>query len=102
MCPLYDYTCDVCGKTEERYLPINHDKPTCCSLPMRRLYSGGILIKWHYPLWVNRMDDIHKAQEQRGERLSFVHPSEILHNWDREKARQLWKNKHGRKTKANK
>ena len=76
--PLYDYYCDTCGKAIEAYLPIKHDIPTCCASPMRRVYAGGVLIKVKYPLWVDRMDDIHKAQEQRGERLRFVHPKEIL------------------------
>jgi hypothetical protein len=77
--PIYDYICDTCNKYETRYLPMNHEKPMCCGSVMRRVYNIDILkIKWHYPLWVNRIDDIHKAQEQRGERLRFVHPSEVL------------------------
>lgn len=76
--PLYDFTCDTCGKYEERFLPIQHDTPMCCGSFMRRVYTGGVLIKEKYPLWVDRMEDIHKAQEQKGERLRFVHPSEIL------------------------
>jgi len=76
--PLYDFACDKCGKTEERFLPIDHETPVCCNSIMRRVYSvGDIFIKWSPPLWVGRMDDIHKAQEQRGERFRFVHPSEI-------------------------
>jgi len=46
---------------------------------MRRLYNmGNMLIKEKYPLWVDRMEDIHKAQEQRGERFRMIHPSEVL------------------------
>jgi len=80
--PLYDYLCEICHKQEERFLPMNHDIPLCCGQPMRRIYSIGYIIqKWHPPLWINRMDDIHKAQEQRGERLRYVSPQEIGANY---------------------
>ena len=39
---------------------------------------GNMLIKEKYPLWVDRMEDIHKSQEQRGERFRMIHPSEVL------------------------
>jgi len=45
---------------------------------MRRVYAGRVLIKGKYPLWVDRIEDIHKAQEDKGEKLRFVHPSEVL------------------------
>ena len=76
--PLYDFTCDNCGKSIEVLLPIQHNIPACCGSLMRRVYAGRVLIKEKYPLWVDRMEDIHKAQEQREERLRFVHPSEVL------------------------
>lgn len=84
--PLYDYICDTCGKYTEVILPIQHNTPTCCDSSMRRVYkpfcrlaTEGILFYGkNYPRWVDRMEDIHKAQEQRGERLRFVHPSEVL------------------------
>ncbi len=77
--PIYDFKCDTCGKSVEEYLPIEHDAPTCCDSSMRRIYNmGDILVKEKYPLWVDRMEDIHKAQEQRGERLRMIHPSEVL------------------------
>jgi len=77
--PLYDYECLKCSKLIEILLPMNSEPPKCCGEPMTRHYTIGTLrIKVKYPLWVDRMDDIHKAQEQRGERLRFVHPSEIL------------------------
>ena len=76
--PLYDFNCKLCGKTEERLLPLD-EKPTCCGEVMTRLYSmGKVIIKMGYPKWVDRIDDIHKEQAQRGERLRMVHPSEIL------------------------
>ena len=52
--------------------------PECCGEVMTRLYKlDTYLIKMGAPLWTDRMDDIHKAQSDRGERLRFVHPSEI-------------------------
>jgi len=76
--PLYDFKCDTCGKFVERVLPIEHDAPTCCDSSMRRVYAGWALVKWKYPPWVDRMEDIHKAQEDKGERLRMIHPSEVL------------------------
>lgn len=32
--PVYDTTCTVCGKTEERVLPINSPRPICCGQPV--------------------------------------------------------------------
>lgn len=82
--PLYDFICDTCGKSTELLLPIQHDTPSCCGLSMRQVYKGFykgnrfLFSKKGYPRWVDRIEDIHKAQEERGERLRFVHPSEIL------------------------
>ena len=76
--PLYDFTCEICGKTIEMLLLIEHNIPTCCGSVMRRVYAGRILLKEKYPLWVDRIEDIHKAQEEKGEKLRFVHPSEVL------------------------
>jgi hypothetical protein len=45
---------------------------------MERVYEMRVFkIKQGDELWLHRMDDIHKAQAQRGERLRFVHPREI-------------------------
>ncbi len=74
--PLYEYICPKCGKTSEKYCPIGTVAPMCCGEIMIRRY-GKSLIKVKYPLWVDRIEDIHKAQEQRGERLRFVHPREV-------------------------
>ena len=84
MCPLYDYVCNECGNVRECYLPMEHKPPECCGVLMRRLY-GAVAVRdsrsltgKRNELWIDRMDDIHKAQEQRGERLRFVHPKEVL------------------------
>jgi hypothetical protein len=45
---------------------------------MERVYEMRVFkIKQGDELWLSRMDDIHKSQEQRGERLRYVHPKEI-------------------------
>ena len=75
--PLYEFACGKCGKTQELLLPLEHESPACCNTIMRRVYSGRVKIKVKYPLWVDRIDDIHKAQEQRGERLRYVYPQEV-------------------------
>jgi len=50
--------CPECGEKSERFIA-----------PLYRKYTP--------PLWHNRMTEIHKAQEAKGEKLRFVHPSEI-------------------------
>jgi len=76
--PLYDYKCETCLTVKE-VLASNNIPPTCCERPMRRIFSiDKQVVKMKYPRWVDRMEDIHKAQEQRGERLRMVHPSEVM------------------------
>ena len=76
--PIYDYKCPTCGKSLELFQWMNARPPECCGKEMNRCYSvGNMRIKMGPPLWTQRMDDIHKAQSDRGERLRFVHPSEI-------------------------
>jgi hypothetical protein len=76
--PLYDYVCEKCGKSESVLSHIDCETPICCGLSMGRLYTGGCTIKEKYPLWVNRMEDIHKKQQEHGERLRLIHPKEVL------------------------
>jgi len=45
---------------------------------MERTYQMRVFkIKQGEELWLSRMDEVHKAQADRGERLRFVHPKEI-------------------------
>lgn len=81
--PLYDYLCDVCQETRE-VLASNNVPPSCCGAVMRRIY-GPVSIRGsdaitgkRNELFIDRIDEIHKRQEQAGERLTFVHPSEVL------------------------
>lgn len=75
--PLYNFICSGCGKALEVLAPMDAPPPECCGRVMTRLFTGKVLIKEKYPLWVDRIEDIHKAQEQRGEKLRFVHPKEV-------------------------
>ena len=76
--PIVDYECGQCGEKKEVLLPIGMPDPTCCHEVMTRLWTiGNIRIKYSPPLWVGRIDEIHKAQEQRGERLRLPHPKEV-------------------------
>lgn len=78
--PLYDYRCDNCRKTIEEWSPaISLTMPTCCGEPMIRLLGGtsNIVQKSGYPRWIDRIDEIHKAQTDRGERLRMPHPKEV-------------------------
>lgn len=77
--PIYDYSCEKCHEVKEVYQKLSTSAPpVCCGQDMERKYSlGNLVIDMGYPGWVGKIDEIHKAQEQRGERLRFVHPSEI-------------------------
>ena len=59
-------------------LPVGGEAPRCCGESKKRVYMGAsILFKWGYPGWVDKMDDIHKGQADRGERLRMVYPWEV-------------------------
>lgn len=75
--PLYDFRCNKCGKEIEVLSKVG-ETPICCGEPMERLYRwGDTLVKWKYPMWVDRIDEIHKKQADKGERLRYVHPKEV-------------------------
>ncbi len=76
--PIYGYTCDSCQTEQDIYAPMAHTAPSCCGIPMRKQFGGRYLVKMGYPLFVDRMEDIHKEQQNRGERLRMIHPSEVL------------------------
>ncbi len=57
---------------------MDHATPVCCDEGMERVYEMRVFkIKDGEPLWLKRMDEVHKSQAERGERLRFVHPREI-------------------------
>ena len=77
--PLYQFTCGKCLKSVEVIAEMSSfmsRRPQCCG-ELMNLQFGTPKIKSGYPLWVDRMEDIHKAQEQRGERLRMIHPREV-------------------------
>lgn len=51
--PLYDFTCEDCGVTEEIYYSYgDYDPtPTCkiCGRKMRRVYSTAPNVNWNFP-----------------------------------------------------
>jgi putative FmdB family regulatory protein len=77
--PLFDFVCEHCGKTREVFKHrADAEDPKCCGGVMTRQYTrGNTVIKMGPPGYTYRMDEIHKAQADRGERLRFVHPKEI-------------------------
>ena len=76
--PLYDYHCDNCGMTEERFLAMTHEAPVHCEHKMKRLYTvDHYIIDMGYPAFIDRIEEIHKAQSDRGEKRQFVHPSTV-------------------------
>lgn len=76
--PVYDFSCEKCGVMKEVITPQGGAEPECCGVPMKREWTVGILrIKNGYPLWVDKIDEIHKAQADKGERLRLPHPKEV-------------------------
>ena len=82
--PLYDFICDKCGSSREIVAEMGSGAPKCCSGVMTRKY-GTIAIRdsrsitgKRNELFINRIDEIHKRQADRGERLRMPHPSEVL------------------------
>jgi len=77
--PIYDFGCDECGKVDERFVWSAGDAPMCCGVDMFRLYTIGWHIdKYSAPLWVHRMDDIQRRENQDGSRTRLVHPREVM------------------------
>jgi putative FmdB family regulatory protein len=76
--PLYDYACRICGKTLNLLASHDENPPLCCGVNMNKVFDGSCLIKDKYPLWVDRIEEIHKRQNDKGERRSLVHPREVL------------------------
>lgn len=76
--PLYQYGCEKCGVAKEVIRPIVHEPPICCGEVMTRSYCmDSMVLKMGYPGWINRIDEIHKRQADRGERLRLPHPKEV-------------------------
>ena len=78
--PLFDLECRECGIIEERYVssPDAQVMKCKCGGIMDKLFSGKILVKIKHPLWVDRLDDHQKRQEERGETITVPHPSKVL------------------------
>lgn len=83
--PLYNYVCQKCGNRSERIACIGDSPPECCGTAMKRVFSGSVAIRGSRSLtgkrrerWIDRLDDIHKKQADRGERLRMPHPSEVM------------------------
>ena len=77
--PLFDLKCRECGVIEEHYVSSPDKVIYCrCGGIMDRLFSGSFLLKMKYPLWVDRLDEHQKRQEERGEKITVPHPSKII------------------------
>lgn len=85
--PIYEYKCEKCGNRSEVLVlqPKDDSPPVCCDTAMIRIFSGSVAIRDSHSLtgrrnerFIDRMDEIHKRQADRGERLRFVHPSEVM------------------------
>jgi putative FmdB family regulatory protein len=78
--PLYDFSCKECGFIDEFVTHIDADSMPCpkCGATMIRKFPLYGLVKIKYPLWVDRIDEIHKRQADKGERLRMVYPREVI------------------------
>ncbi|MDA8442208.1 MAG: zinc ribbon domain-containing protein [Peptococcaceae bacterium] len=47
--PTYDYRCDTCGKTFDKFVPLVErdavECPVCGTKPVKRLFTGGSFMK---------------------------------------------------------
>ena len=82
--PVYEFECQKCGSQREVISQIGDVVPLCCGGVMTRKY-GVVAIRdsrsitgKRNELWIDRLDDIHKRQADKGERLSLPHPKEVL------------------------
>lgn len=82
--PVYKYQCRICGKQREVIARMGDKSPLCCGVEMSRqlnivsVRDSNSLTGKRNELWLNRIDEIHKRQADKGERLRLPHPSEVL------------------------
>ncbi len=81
--PIYEFACNRCGTRREIVAP-TPETPECCGGVMTRKY-GPVAVRDSRSLtgkrherFLDRIDEIHKRQADRGERLRLPHPSEVL------------------------
>jgi hypothetical protein len=76
--PVFDFVCPTCGKVIEVFRHSYKDAPSCCDALMSRKWDmDSLVIKMGYPGWVDRLEDVGKRQNDRGQRRTYVHPSVI-------------------------
>ncbi len=82
--PIYEFACERCGNRREIVAQMGDGAPECCGGVMTRKY-GTVAIRdsrsltgKRHELFLGRIDEIHKRQADRGERLRLPHPSEVL------------------------
>ncbi len=79
MSPVFNLKCKECGEVKE-YIILNGKEPSCekCgSTNLERLFST-FTFRMKYPMWVDKVDDYQKRQEDRGIEPTLPHPSEVL------------------------
>jgi len=83
--PIYEFECQKCGNRREEIAQMGDSPPVCCGCVMMRTFSGSVAIRdsrsitgKRHELFLGRIDEIHKRQADRGERLRLPHPSEVL------------------------
>ena len=84
MSPVYEFECQKCGSRREVISQIGDAVPLCCGGVMTRKY-GAVAIRDSHSItgkrherWIYRIDEIHKRQADKGERLRLPHPKEVL------------------------
>ena len=82
--PIYEFRCETCEERREVLAQMGDAAPNCCGVAMSLVFgSYGIrdsrsITGTRNELFIDRIDEIHKRQADRGERLRFVHPSEVM------------------------
>ncbi len=80
--PTFDFRCSNCNMTFERFVWDREHIPLCpqChSSKVERLFTvSNLVIKDKYPLWVDRIDDWQKRQEDKGKEPTLPAARDVL------------------------
>lgn len=76
--PTHKYQCVVCGGMTS-FIPEDKPDQVCwCGGKLVKTSIGEMQNEHAYPLWVDKVDDIHKEQADKGERLTMVYPWDVM------------------------
>ena len=77
--PIWDCKCEECGAVNEYFYrnPTNQKKCCRCGSEHLKKLMGSLSFKMGYPLWVDRIDEVQRRQEDKGITPDLPHPREV-------------------------